>query len=270
MANPTIITGKDVAVNGVPNGGRVDIQRTVKGSPLSHSSGSGGSDRPTGNIDFVGRYMAWGHTPQVFPNDIFALAFTLDGSADSSGLGATVRCLGTDIIVPPFDPRQRNGVYYLVYFGAHGADLAAGGATTGAATAILSTKSLGCTIASAAQTAVQSMKLSFHVRAHKEPYLTSSGVFTRPSGDIDWRFQCRRNISSMALAPALNAIGALNMYVTDALSWDMTYGRVVDVEGAFDRQDRIRFIDIAAEKCEGADGAVGTIVTPGGVTVWPG
>lgn len=257
-------------MNGVPNGGRVEIKRFVRAEPIFHSSGEGGADRAEGNIDFMGRYLAWGHTPQVFVDDTFTLAFTLDGT-DSTGLTANpVVCNGIDIVVPVFDPKQRNGVYYIVYFAACGVNLSAGGATTGAAAAILSVKGLACTVAGAAQTAIQGMKLSF--RANAEAYVDSStgGIFTRPSGNLDWEFTCKRTIADLALAPALNSIGAMKMYVESAKSWDMSWGRVMGVEGDFDPQDpNVLSVDITAEKCASAAGVVGTIVNPAGVTVWP-
>jgi hypothetical protein len=265
-------TGKDVAVNNIPTGGRLAFQRTVKANPIYHSGGQGGAERAEGNVDFVGSYWAWGHTPSVFCNDRFTLAFTLTGGGTESGLtAANVLCTGIDIVVPVFDPSARNGVYYIVYFGAGGTDLTASAATAGATAQIFNVKGLACTVAGSAQTCIQSMKWSFRVDG--EPFIDScgNGVYDRPTGNLDWRFECRKTIDGMEDAPALNAVGAMQMEVTDALHWDATYGRVVGVEGVFDPQSReVLGIDITAEKCAlAATGAVGTILNPAGATVWP-
>lgn len=266
------INGKNVAIDGISNGGRVEIQRVVKAGPIYHSAGLGGADRAAGNIDFVGRFSAWGHTPTVFPNDAFTLAFTLDGGGTTSGLtAANVVCTGLDIVVPVFDPSARNGVYYVVYFGAGGTDLSASGATTGVAVPILSTKGLACTLAGTLQTNVQGMKLSF--RSNGEPYVDSgsaSGVYSRPAGNIDWTLQCRKTIATMASCPVLNVVGATSMQVASGITWAMSYGRITGVEGVFDPQSgEVLAADITTEMCFSEAAVLGTIADPAGATKWP-
>src|SRR3989304_5088396 len=121
-----IITGKDVVVTyggvSVNQLSNIEIAREVTAEAIFHSAGQGGAERAEGNVDFTGAYVAWGHTPVLFPNNTFTLAFSLNGSG--GGLTAAgVFCTGIDIIVPTYDPRQQNGIYHKVLFGAGGTDL---------------------------------------------------------------------------------------------------------------------------------------------------
>ena len=271
----SVIVGKDVAVNGVPNGGVVEIEDRSDSEAIYHSSGAGGAERAEGNVDYEGSYLAWGHTPllgesTLFCNDKFALAYTL--GTTGSGQGANVRCIGLDIVVPTYDPTGRSGVYHKVYFGADGEDLAAASAAAGAAAAIINSKGLACTFDGSRLTNVVSMLWRFRVNVQGEPDSSSGGIYQRPAGNIDWQFMVRRHITSWASVPAKNATGALAMEVeasgSSYLEWTASQGRVIQRKGIFDPQSReLVGVDIVIGKCTNS-GVVGTINSPS-EQVWP-
>lgn len=265
------ITGKNVAVNGVANGGAIRLVRTVDSSEIVTSAFDGGAERNEGNVDFEGLFNAWGHTPTVFPNDTFTLAFTLDGGTTSSGLtAASTRCTGIDIVVPVYDKSKRNGVYYSVFFGCNGTDFSTGGATPAVSVAIPNVKGLACSFGGVDQTCVKNMKLS--IRAiNADPNVSSctDGVYERPEGVIDWEFTYVKEITSMSLTPAMNEVGIVVMDVTDALNWTLSYGRVMDKQNIFDPESgAVIAEEITIRMCTDS-GTVGSIVDPAGITQWP-
>jgi hypothetical protein len=249
----------------------VEYQHVVEASDIFHSSGKGGAELAEGSVDFDGRFLVWGHTPTFFPtgdNRLKALAFTLSGAGTNSGLSvSSAACTGLDIVVPTYDETRRNGVYYVVYFGAAGVDFSAGGATPGAAGPIFNVKGLGCTFASTPQANVQKMHLAIRNLGDKYVDSSTNGVFNRPDGPINWRFNYRRGLTTMADAPALNAVGEVIMYVETAKTWILDYGRVIKLEQLLDPQSgEVIGADIAIGMCTNA-GVVGSIKDPTG-PVW--
>ena len=271
------ITGKNVCANGFNTLGHVYIDRIVKANPIYDSSGQGGADRPTGNVDFEGYIMAWGRQPptDIYPNKMFDMKFTLIGGTGASvGTGgAFVMCTGLDVIVPTNDPKEENAVFYMLHFGAAGTDLTYGGAVIAAPTTLTKYPVQGLTMAIGGNPVdgVEHMQFSIHQqRGQAEPNSSTNGVCLRPVANLDYSFMYRIDVNAMSLLPTLNSIVAPIVMRTDGTNgWTASYGRVMQHKGIFDHANsRLLAVDVTLSKCtSGTD--VGSVLMPDGTKIWP-
>jgi len=271
------ITGKNVVASGISTLGHIEMEREATSGPVFASNTGGGADRGEGNLRLAGNFWAWGHTPPagVFPGSTFALAFTITGA--TSGLNGevatvtAVMCTELEIVVLPYDPQQKNRVYYIAHFGPAGYDMTIATSavpTDVASPSFYSTKGLGCTLNSVAQDGVQEMHLAFRNLANEEIDSTYNGIWYVPPGNLDWQFTYRRSNSAIGDIPIRNTIYTLGMQVETAKTWALPYGRVMGDKAVYDREsEKVIATDIVIAKCmSGAN--KGSVTDPAGTVLW--
>ena len=272
------ITGKNVVANGVPALSQIQLDYGASANP-TFASNVAGADRGAGNIFIRGAYSAWGHTPPtgVFPGKTLALSFTITGiTGGGNGEVASVpavMCTRLQVVVPTYDPQQRNRVYYVVHFGPAGYDLAittAAPPTDAAAPSFENVKGLGCSLSGTPLDGVQDMELDIRNLAQEDIDSSYNGIWYVPEGNIDWSFTVHRAVSALASLPTVNSVCPILMNVTPSLNWGINYGRVLTAgKAVFNRaQTRVLSHESVLEKCSYGTSS-GSILNPAGTSLWP-
>jgi hypothetical protein len=203
------------------------ILRVSEAGPAHASNFKGGTGRGCGVGDWQGYFMAYGHTPPLFPNDTFTLVCSLDNTNSASG---DAICTGIDIVVPNEPERDgKNYVFYRVYFGAMGADLTFGSSppsTDVSQAAMFCASGLPLKLDNVAEDEI--IRSELRIRAAAPRYAKDTGWYSRTAGNLDWELDYRRRISSLGSLPAIGTLKVVKQYVTAALFWELSWGRVTE------------------------------------------
>jgi hypothetical protein len=203
--------------------------------PYAATNTDGATARDTGNTDWRGFYLGYGHTPLVFPGD----TFTFTGSTDATN-GATGPAICDRITITCYIKRGLQ-IDYRVDYSANGA-LTLGAAAAVDDTAVNAFTSVGRTLKLGGTsqvddgTAVPGLGLWRLVvsRANK-PYVHTgtAGKTQRTVGTLDARWIYQLYVddpSDTDQLPALQGNPLMKFYVTSSTFWELRWGKLLDID----------------------------------------
>lgn len=226
----SVISGLAGRINGQSTVGRWSISHTADLQPIIASNTKGAPVRVTGNSDWTGTYEAWGHTPGLFPGELFQFQGSIDGAngADSGASGAIV-----DSVAIEWDIAAGAPIKHTVSFSANaaltlGADVVAVDSTDPAAFTTVGTKlnivnSIPDSPTNADLDDVTSMTLT--ITADNKAYASSStaGVMKRVAGNLDATVSITALTDDWSTLPQINDIRSLKLFVNATEFWLIEY-----------------------------------------------
>lgn len=246
--------------------------------PYAATNTQAAMTRDTGNVDWRGFYLGYGHTPSIFPGDSFAFEGTTDGT---KGVYGTARC---DRITITCHIERGSQIEYRADFSSNGAlALAAdvGGtpltdaSAVNAFTSVARKINLGGTSQVDDGTAVPQARLwRLSIARALRPYVHTgtAGRVQRESGNLDVQWLYQVYVDSPAdtdQIPALQSAQLMKFYVTSTLFWEVRWGKVeaVDPFGANREGQEDVGATISGGLC-GYNAAAGSIYNPTPTLKW--
>jgi len=246
--------------------------------PYAATNTNGAMNRDTGNVDWRGFYLGYGHTPSVFPGDSFAFEGVTDGTKGAYG---TARC---ERITITCHIERGSQIEYRVDFAANGAlALAADvggtpltdGTAVNAFTSVGRKINLGGTTGTDDGTGVPLARLwRLSVARALRPYVHTgtAGQVQRETGNLDvqWLYQVYVDSpADTAQIPTLQSTEMMKFYVTSSTFWEVKWGKIENVDpfGA----NREGQEDVGATISGGLvayNGAAGAIYNPAKAAKW--
>jgi len=260
--------GVDLAIDGVNTARGWKISQTSNSQGYNASNTQQGTGRACGNVDWIGQYWCYGHTPAYFPGDTFTFQAVTDQGAGLQGAAII----------------ERVRIFWNIAKGdyiAHVVDFARNGALTFTATATDVTQPGGYVKCSEGTkftyggTELQEIEeMMLDIRCANRPRVTSStsGGALRARGNLDAAWSVKSIEHDPSAYPVINALWDLKFYVDATTYWTVNWGKVTASPNDYGgNHETLEYIGGTVEgKFSGHSAtSTGAIITPAGTTKWP-
>jgi hypothetical protein len=260
--------GQAMAIDGVDTARGFRITQTSESRPYGASNTAQGAGRKCGNVDWLGHYWCYGHTPVHFPGDTFTFqAETYDGKGlQGSAIVERLRIF--------WNITEGDYIAHVVDFARVDELTFTGSATDSVnpSTKVVCAQGTKFTYGDAELTEIDTMMLDFRSQNPKRVTSSTNGGVVRARGSLDAYWQVKHKEHDPSQLPTLNDTHVLKFYVSDAEYWELTWGKVLASPNQFGvEMEPLDYIDntLAGAWNAHADTGQGSILDPAGDQKWP-
>ncbi|MHC4178263.1 MAG: hypothetical protein ACYSWU_12200 [Planctomycetota bacterium] len=230
--------------------------------------------------DFTGFYRAFGHTPTIFPGDIFQLKASIDASVGVASAASGCIC---DSIIVRGSVEQGGPIEQIVRFSGNGAltygvAVAVDSGTPDPGDATDMRVSIGTTVGDVDVDETDCRDVVMEISCRNKPYSSSAtpGVVKRTRGALNARVMWRRyedtpsDFGSNQAGMEDNDI--VNVWVTSTTYWELTNMQIAELPDFYaqhETEENVGITLMAVLDASKAGTAVGTIKNPAAATKWP-